>query len=291
MVAGGVALGAEPLRSNTKPVRVGVKPFRMSACGGAVLLAVGVGWAGDLASQSLAGGRRVMQEQYAKAEEYDYTPLRDAAHVNRFVELGLLVPLAGNANYAIDDEVSYPYARPEVKLFVERLSRQYRNACGEQLVVTSLTRSLDRQPPNSSRYSVHPRGMAVDLRRSNSRACRAWLEDVLLHLEGRGALDATRERRPPHYHIAVYTHDYAAYVNRLRQAGERVADTRSAEALLPANPPQPEVIRYRVRSGDSLWEIARTYGTTVDRLKSANNLRGSRIYAGQLLQVSRATPQ
>ncbi len=284
-------MGAELSRSNIGPGKMGANPVWMGVCGRAVLVALAVCWPGDLAAQSLSGGRRVMQEQFAKAEEYDYTPLKDAAHVYRFVELGLLVPLTGNANYAIDDEVSFPYARPQVKLFVERLSRQYRSACGEQLVVTSLTRPLNRQPPNSSRYSVHPRGMAIDLRRSNSRACRGWLEDVLLHLEGSGTLDVTRERRPPHYHIALFTHEYAAYVDRLRSSGERAPDTRVTEALLPANPPQPEVIRYRVRSGDSLWEIARTYGTTVDRLKSVNNLRGSRIYAGQLLQVNRATPQ
>lgn len=270
---------------------MGANTLWMSGSGWVALVAVAVCWSGDLTAQSLSGGRRVMQEQFAKGEEYDYTPLKNPAHVQRFVELGLLVPLAGNANYHIDDEVSFSYARPEVKLLVERLSRQYRSACGEVLVVTSLTRPLNRQPSNSSPYSVHPRGMAVDLRRSNSRACRGWLEDVLLHLERSGTLDVTRERRPPHYHIAVYTHAYAAYVDQLQDSGERVADTRVAEALLPANPPQPAVLRYRVRSGDSLWEIARAHGTTVDRLKSTNNLRSSRIYAGQLLQVTRATPQ
>ena len=229
-----------------------------------------------------------MQEQFAKGEEYDYTPLKDAAHVKRFVELGLLVPVPGNADYRLH-QVSFPYARPEVKLLVERLARQYRNACGEVLVVTSLTRPLNRQPANSSGYSVHPRGMAVDLRRSNSRACRNWLEDVLLHLEGSGTLDITRERRPPHYHVAVYTREYAAYVDRLGDTRTRVENTRVASAPFPANTTQPEVIRYRVRSGDSLWEIARTYGTTVDRLRSTNNLRGSRIYAGQLLQVTRSS--
>ena len=250
----------------------------------AVVLAA-MSWPADVAAQSLSGGRRVMQEQYAKGEEYDYTPLRDAAHVKRFVELGLLVPVPGNADYRLH-EVSFPYARPEARLLVERLARQYRNACGEQLVVTSLTRPLNRQPPNSSRYSVHPRGMAVDLRRSNSRACRSWLEDVLLHLEASGTLDVTRERRPPHYHIAVYTREYAAYVERLTETQSRTGNTHVANARAPANSSRPDVIRYTVRSGDSLWEIARTYGTTVDRLKSANNLRGSRIYAGQLLQVT-----
>lgn len=227
-----------------------------------------------------------MLEQYAKGEEYDYTPLENADQVMRFVELGLLVSVPGNANYRLHD-VDFPYARPEVRLLVERLSRQYRNACGEQLVVTSLTRPRNGQPSNASPLSVHPRGMALDLRRSTSRACRNWLEDVLLHLERSGTLDVTRERVPPHYHVAVYTREYAAYVDRLRDASRRVEDTRVTSALLPGNARQPEVIRYRVRSGDSLWKIARTYGTTVDSLKSTNNLRGSRIYEGQLLEVAR----
>ena len=46
-----------------------------------------------------------------------------------------------------------------------------------------------------------------------------------------------------------------------------------------------EIDEYRVRNGDSLWNIAKAHGTTVDRLKQENNLRGSRIYAGQLLKV------
>ena len=42
---------------------------------------------------------------------------------------------------------------------------------------------------------------------------------------------------------------------------------------------------YRVRSGDSLWGIARGYGVTTDRLKSFNNLRSSRLYSGQVLRI------
>ena len=282
-------MGVQPTGSNTTPKAGGGSGWARESLGVGIAFAlVALCWPADAAAQSLSGGRRVMQEQYAKGEEYDYTPLRDAAHVKRFVELGLLVPVPGNADYRLH-EVSFPYARPEVKLLVDRLARQYRNACGEQLVVTSLTRPLNRQPPNSSRYSVHPRGMAVDLRRSNSRACRSWLEDVLLHLEASGTLDVTRERRPPHYHIAVYTREYAAYVDRLTDTRSRSENTRVANAIAPANSSRPDVIRYMVRSGDSLWEIARTYGTTVDRLKSANNLRGSRIYAGQLLHVAPST--
>ena len=235
-----------------------------------------------------------MQEQYRRALQYDYTFTRDPAHVRHFVNLKLLVPVRGNSDYQLDDEVSFPYARPEVLTFIERLSRQYRAACGEVLVVTSLTRPQNRQPRNSSkRWSVHPTGMAVDLRRSNTPACRGWIQRVLLQLEGSGMIQATHERRPPHYHIAVYTKDYARYVAQLEAADPTVAETgpevaaqatavaeQSAGSLSPASR-----VSYRVRSGDSLWSISRAHGITVAQLKLANGLTGSRIYAGQRLEV------
>jgi hypothetical protein len=115
--------------------------------------------------------------------------------------------------------------------------------------------------------------MAIDVRRSNSRACRSWLESVLLSLEGSGVLEATRERYPPHYHIAVYPQPYARYVEDLTA---RRAEPRMASA---------DVREYTVRRGDSLWNIAKNHGTTVDQIKQENNLRGSRIYAGQRLKV------
>ncbi len=282
-------MSVQPTGSNTTPESEGGSGrTRRDLVFGIAFALTSLCWVAEAAAQTLNGSRRAMQAQYAKGEEYDYTPMRDAAHVKRFVELGLLVHLPGNADYRLR-LVSHPYARPEVKLFVERLARQYRSACGEQLVVTSLTRTMNRQPANASPYSVHPRGMAVDLRRSSSRACRSWLEDVLLHLEASGTLEATRERRPPHYHIALYTREYAEYVDRLTAAQSRAGNARVANALAPANAAQPQVIRHTVQSGDSLWGIARRYGTTVDRLKSANNLSGSRIYAGQRLQVTLST--
>ncbi|MDH3222386.1 MAG: DUF5715 family protein [Gemmatimonadota bacterium] len=237
--------------------------------------ALGLFIAPSLEAQSLRGSQSSMERQNRQAQVHDYTFLRNSSHVSRFVDLGLLVPLSGNANYELN-RVSFPYARPEVRLFVQRLSRQYRLACGEKLVVTSLTRPTSRQPRNSSDLSVHPTGMAVDLRRSNSRACRSWLEDVLLSLERSGVLEATRERRPPHYHVALFPGPYGRYVAR-RVAEERVAvEQRDGGG---------GTVRYEVRRGDSLWTIAQAHGITVDRLRSANALRGSRIYEGQVLDV------
>jgi hypothetical protein len=166
-----------------------------------------------LEAQSLLGSHESLLRQNEEAREHDFTYLRTTEDVRSYIQQGLLVRLPGNADYELaTEEVSFPYARPEVKTFIERLSEQYRAACGERLVVTSLTRPITRQPPNASVISVHPTGMAADLRRSDSSGCRQWLETVLLDLEGKGVIEATREQYPPHYHVAVFPNPYLQYL-------------------------------------------------------------------------------
>jgi len=110
--------------------------------------------------------------------------------------------------------VSFPYAQPEVRLFIERLAAEYHAATGFLLVVTSLTRPVSQQPVNASPLSVHPAGMAVDLRIPSNRAARAWLSQRLLELEEDALLDVTLERKPPHLHVAVYPAAFAMYAAR-----------------------------------------------------------------------------
>lgn len=43
---------------------------------------------------------------------------------------------------------------------------------------------------------------------------------------------------------------------------------------------------YEVKSGDTLWNIAQDYGTTVASLKDINGLSGNMIYPGQTFQTS-----
>jgi len=236
-----------------------------------------IGGAPEAAAQSLRGSPATVERQNLAALQHDFTFLRDAAHVRRFVDAGYLVPLSSNSDYDVK-RISFPYARPEVALFVSRLGRQYRDACGETLVVTSLTRPTTRQPWNASPRSVHPTGMAVDLRRSTKRHCREWLESVLLHLEGRGVVEAVRENRPPHYHVAVFPQPYAEYV-----AGLEASDGDGPGAVV-------REASHRVRSGDSLWSIARANGKTVGELRVSNDLRGSRIYVGQLIRLGERGP-
>ena len=225
----------------------------------------------EASGQSLHGSQGSLDRQNAQARTHDFTYLGTAAELQRFVDAALLIRVGGGDNYLLK-EVSFPYARPEVKLFVERLSAQFRAECGEPLVVTSLTRPKSLQPHNASARSVHPTGMAVDIRRHNTVSCRSWLESVLLSLEKSGVLEATLERYPPHYHVAIYPDEYTAYVARITGPS-------------PAVGAFTDVVTYRVSRKDTLWRIAQNHGSTPELIRQANGLSSTTIFPGQLLKV------
>lgn len=281
-------MGVAPFPSRTSSHRAISAAASRPARFAAGLLAAGLlsgGMPAGPSAQSLRGSSASLDRQVAQARRHDFTHLANAAQLRRFVDAGYLVRVGGNADYTLFD-VSFPFARPEVLLFVERLSAQYRRACGERLVVTSLTRPRSHQPRNASARSVHPTGMAIDLRRPAGR-CRAWLESVLLALEAREVLEATAERRPPHYHVAVYPKPYAAYVRQLtaRAAGGAAAP---AAAETPDPPAAATSVAHVVRRGDTLSGIARRHGASVAALRRANGLGSSLIRPGQTLRVPRA---
>ena len=255
----------------------------------ALLVVLAAALATAASAASLQPSRAGLLRQAQGARAHNFTRLANAQQVHDFVRKGLLVPLRGNADYYIHPGVRYAVARPEVKLFVERLSRQYRGACGEKLVVTSLTRPLDRQPANSHELSVHPTGMALDLRVSGSQRCRSWLEGVLVDLEREGVVEAARERRPPHYHVVVFPSAYARYVaghgggTVMASTGGGATAQAAVQAAAPAKAAAPP--RYRVRSGDNLWTIARRNDTSVATLRRLNGLSSSRLSPGQVLTL------
>ena len=267
-----------------------VQPFRSPKASRRLCVAVGVVvacglGAGQASGQSLRGSRASVDRQNSIAREHDFSFLESGNRVRLFAERGMLVRVRPNGDFTLRG-VSFPYARAEVDLFVRRLGAQYRANCGEQLVVTSLTRPTSGQPANASDRSVHPTGMALDLRTPRAPRCRSWLEGVLLSLERAGVVEATLERFPVHYHVAVFPSQYREYVAAL--GSEKAAPTSVPAAtveLTAAAPVAEQKVEYRVRRGDSLWTIARSHGTTVAMLKSANQLAGSRIFVGQLLDV------
>lgn len=231
------------------------------------LVAIAASLAGPSLAQSLKGSSASMTHQNQEAVRYGYSFLENAQAVNQFVDRGHLVKVAPNRYMELHD-VSYPYARPGVKMFLDRLSAQYLTACGEKLTITSLTRPLNRQPANASSASVHPTGMAADLRVPQKSNCRSWLERTLLSLEGSGVIDVTRERHPPHYHVAVFTQSYEQYVATLSGTSTE----------------------YVVRRGDTLSKIASRTGASVAQLRSANGMSSDLLQVGQKLQIPESAP-
>jgi hypothetical protein len=243
------------------------------------------------AAQSLRGSSGSVELMYRQAVSHDLHFYQTSSGIRRAADRGDFVRLGGNVDYALGS-VSHPYVLPITRTFVHRLAAQYRLQCGERLVITSGARPQSMRLANSAARSVHPTGMAVDIRKPRNARCLRWLRETLAYLDGQGVVEAIEESRPPHFHVAVFPTSYRRYI----QAG--VATTRIASAVTaPAasGPSAPDATQgsagrtYRVRRGDSLWSIARRSQTTVDELKNANALRSSRIVAGQVLVLPEST--
>lgn len=226
----------------------------------------------DAHAQSLRGSRASIDRMYRHAVDHGIYFYKTGDGIRTAGREGRFVRLTGNAHYALSG-VSYPYVRPSTATFIERLAVQYHSACRERLVVTSGARPKSMRLLNGADRSVHPTGIAVDLRRSSNTRCASWLRRTLLQLEGAGVVEATEERSPPHFHVAVYPTPYTRYV-QARGGSVRVASARSEGGG-----------SYRVRRGDSLWGIARRHSVTVDQLKAANGLSSSFLREGQSLVI------
>jgi nucleoid-associated protein YgaU len=234
--------------------------------------------------QTLRGSPESVDRIHRQALTHGLDFYPSAAAIRQAHERGTLVRLEPNADFQLAD-VSYPYVLPEARTFVLRLAGQYRAACGEKLVVTSATRPTSMRLANSVDKSVHPTGMAIDLRKPTNSRCLTWLRNTLLSLEATGVLEAVEERNPPHFHVAVFPRQYFQYVSG-RAPQPRVSGT----ALMTRAPtPTPNPTRtYRVREGDSLWTIARRNNVSIEEIQRANNLRSTRILAGQTLVIPSA---
>lgn len=241
----------------------------------------------------LRGSKASVERMYQQAEDHDLTFHETSKSIHEAVSNGRMEQLKPNSDFTLH-AVSYPYVLASTRVFVERLAQQYRSACSEQLVVTSAVRPASHQPVNSSTISVHPTGMAVDLRRPGGR-CLTWLRTTLTDLEKAGVLEVTEERNPVHFHVAIYPQPYASYLGGVEPARIASNESSSGRAKNAAQDASPRVqaasvrtastMRYRVRAGDTLSHLARRYGTTVKKLRSMNNLSSSRIRSGQTLVV------
>jgi len=157
-------------------------------------------------AQSLRGSRASVDLMYETAQSHDLEFLRTTADIYEAAKVGALKMI--NMTDDVDlERAAFPFVLPATLRFTDSLAKEYHAACGERIVVTSGVRPIDEQPRNASPKSVHPTGMAVDFRKPRNPACLDWLRTRLLDLESRHVVEATEERHPVHFHVAVLHQD------------------------------------------------------------------------------------
>jgi Family of unknown function (DUF5715) len=151
----------------------------------------------------LHGSKESVEKMYDFAQAHHLPFYLTPTNVNDAIVRGSLVPLMGDNSYELGHGVGFSYATPEAKQFVVAFAPLYVAECGKPLIVTSAARPMNRQPRNANPHSVHPTGIAVDLRRPSAGPCLTWVRAALAELETKGIIEATEERHPVHLHVAV----------------------------------------------------------------------------------------
>ncbi|MGZ8455576.1 MAG: DUF5715 family protein [Gemmatirosa sp.] len=189
--------------SSVRPLRSPVAR-RLLACALFLAAAPALPGAADasLGAQTLRGSRAAVDRAFHTAKRRELPFVRSRREVERRARVGDYVRLSASRNVRLKG-VTTPYVRPLTRSFLSTFAARYRKSCGDALVVTSAMRPTSMHLVNSTQKSVHPTGMALDLRAPGG-SCRNWMRKELLAYEKRGVVDATEERRPAHFHVVVY---------------------------------------------------------------------------------------
>lgn len=80
---------------------------------------------------------------------------------------------------------------------------------------------------------------------------------------------------------------YGTTVDELKSANNLKSNTLSIgqTLIIPEKKESTSKISYVVKKGDSLWLIANKYDTTVEKIKSTNNLKSNTLLIGQVLVI------
>jgi len=68
-------------------------------------------------------------------------------------------------------------------------------------------------------------------------------------------------------------------------AKTRTAQAKGAKAAVTVAAKEDKPVKYVVKKGDSVWQIAGQHNTTAKEIQSLNHLKGSTLYSGQVLLI------
>jgi hypothetical protein len=190
--------------------------------------------------QTLKGSSASVDLMYNAANSRGLQFLRSSADVYEAARVGAFKLISTTEDLELL-RTTWPFVLPNTLRFADSLAAEYHAGCGERLVVTSGARPTSKQPRNASPKSVHPTGMAVDFRRPQNPACLTWLRKSLVKLEAAGVVEATEERHPPHFPVAVLSQQRPP---RVQMAAGDVALT-PVKAKAPLKKPVKKAKRHR----------------------------------------------
>lgn len=168
---------------------------------------------------SLHGSRSALMEQNLMAQREGLSHITHTRQLKIFEKKKLLVPLRSGTAVKIDRRLlrEYSYARPETRLFVRRLSRDFARKFHKPLQINSAVRTVDyqkqlrRKNRNAARattgllQSSHTTGATIDIaKKGMSRTELNWMRERLIRLERAGYIEATEEHRQPVFHVMVF---------------------------------------------------------------------------------------
>lgn len=243
--------------------------------------------------------------RYLPRETREYVPMILAAIIiaKNPLQYGFQVPVAEPVAY---DKVEMPRA-----IDLRRVAEWTGASIDE---IQALNPELRRwtTPVKYPNYSLKvPLGTAEVLRAKLAQASASDLASFKWHTVRKGESLATVARKLRVRRVDLAEANNLSVRSRIR-AGQALIIPRAPSAVLAAhldNPaPKPEPIAasrrvaaaadtpagdrselarlvYRVKSGDTLFSIARVFKTTVAHIKSWNRLRGSRINPGDRLTI------
>lgn len=251
-------------------------------------------WTTVLAAYNCGEGRvlRTIRTQNVKYLDnfwdlYERLPRETARYVPRF--LATLHILKDPQAYGIDDIV------PDAPLEYETVMVSRQVHLKDIAKAVGVEEKILRQLNPELRYRIVPgEGYSLRIPPGTAELLLASLDKlpvstpkpprpaVVYHRVRKGeTLSAIAQR----YHTSVSA---LMKANRLRRSNHIVAGrslkvpTRGATAMTA---PVAATTRHVVRRGDSLWNLARRYGTTVPKIMAANNLSSNTLSIGQSLVI------
>ena len=107
-------------------------------------------------------------------------------------------------------------------------------------------------------------------------------------LEARHVIEATEEKHPPHFHVAVLSQlrePPLKLVASSERAGATTKPTGFAAGDVAPRTSTTSLATYRVRAGDNLWTIAERHNMSVPQLQSLNGLHSAFLKVGTQLKL------